>query len=222
MKSALALRDLKQVLESDPGDHDSRARCGMILFQQRQYKDALSVLDEGIRRNSEFALFYAYRGWVRYRLRNLDLAFDDLNRAIELDKHCGEAYQYRALVHQRNRRYRQTLSDLEQSAQCMPDNPFAHAFLASFLSTCREKPYRDGKRALEIARRACSLSGWGEFQSLRSLAAAHAELEEVDDAIRWGEEALKCAPPAYREKLEQQVQYYRRRQTGLKPDVVVP
>jgi len=222
MKIEPAMQDLRTVLDTHPDAHESRARYGMMLFQQRRYTDALKLLDEGVRRNSEFALFYAYRGWVHYRLHDMDSAIDDLNRAIEIDDECGEAFQYRALVHQRNRRYRDTLSDLERSVNCMPENPFAHAFLASFLSTCKEKSLRDGKRALEIARRACSLSGWGEFQSLRSLAAAHAELGEFDDAIRWCGESMKCAPTAYRKKLEQQVQYYRRCQTERKSDTVAP
>ena len=222
MKIDPALQDLWAVLDADPDSHESRARCGMMLFQQRRYPQALKVLDEGIRRNSEFALFHAYRGWVHYRLHDMDSAFKDLNRAIALDQECGEAFQYRALVHQRNRHYRDTLSDLERSVNCMPENPFAHAFLASFLSTCKQKSLRDGKRALEIARRACSLSGWTEFQSLRSLAAAHAELSEYDDAIRWCGESMKCAPTAYRKKLQEQLQYYRRRQTERKSGTVIP
>ena len=50
--------------------------------------------------------------------------------------------------------------------------------------------HRDGKLALENAKKACELDQWENWQYVSSLAAAYAELGQFDKAIEWQKKAI--------------------------------
>lgn len=220
-----ALADLEEAKRLAPEFVGPRTQIGLIRIQHGEYQAAKGILDEEIRLHPQAAEAYAHRGRAQHRLGDLDAALDDLNRAIAIDSHCGEAFHFRALVFQDRRlgRYGEALADFKASVQCTPDNPFAYALLASFLCTCPQRQFRDGPAALRHATRACELSDWKEPQSLRALAAAHAETENLAEAIQWCERALDCAPLQEQKSLQKQRDAYKARLAALsKPGEVLP
>jgi hypothetical protein len=56
-------------------------------------------------------------------------------------------------------------------------------------ATCPEARFRDGKKAVESATRACELADWKEPDVLSTLAAASAESGDFDSAVKWQEKA---------------------------------
>ena len=92
------------------------------------------------------------------------------------------------------------------------DCTFARAYhaLAWLWATCPEESYRDGKRAVEFATRACGLSDWKEAFNLRALAAAYAEVGEFDKAVEWEEKAIQLYANADdRKKGEERLKLYK-------------
>lgn len=71
---------------------------------------------------------------------------------------------------------------------------------------------RNGPRALECATRACELSEWSVPGFVDSLAAAHAELGQFNEAIRWQEKAVSlAADPEESADYETRLELYRDR-----------
>jgi tetratricopeptide (TPR) repeat protein len=74
--------------------------------------------------------------------------------------------------------------------------------LAWLLATCPEEKVRDGRQALEYARKACELAKWQDERCLEILAAAYAELGRFGEAVKWQKKVLESPGLAKKEQAQ--------------------
>src|SRR5262249_22046080 len=104
-------------------------------------------------------------------------------------------------------------------SELSPENPAVWRELNSVawkLATSTDDSSRDGKKALEVAKKACALSMQGDWQFLDTLAAAYAETGDFDNAVKCQKKAISMEPSEkIQEKfgLEERLQLYQK----LKP-----
>jgi tetratricopeptide (TPR) repeat protein len=209
-ESESAMKDYAKAITLNPQQWEALFNRAAELQQNGQFDSALVDLDEVARINPRFAGTYVNRGKIYVRQGKLDEAIGDYNTALQLEPNRTEVYTARANVSLRKKDYRDALWDLQTAVQMNTKKPErALNSLAWLRSTCPEPGIRDGKKAVELAIKACELSEWKDWGMIDTLAAAYAETGDFDRAIKYEKqvvEMVKLSPD--RHKLQQRVALY--------------
>ena len=88
-----------------------------------------------------------------------------------------------------------------KAVEIAPDYPDAINNLAWVLATDTNAEKRDGSRSVQLAQRACELTGYRDPAKLDTLAAAYAEVKEFDTAIVNIQQAIQIAGKSGRKEL---------------------
>jgi tetratricopeptide (TPR) repeat protein len=153
-------------------------------------------------------LAYGYhsRGLVWLDKREYDLAIRDFTRAIEYDPTFKFPYTNRGLAYRYSDKYQEALDDFNEAIRLEPDCAFAYGNRAFIWATCPDEKLRDGKQALESATRACELSHYHDSGPLDDLAAAHAELGNFAEAVKWETKAIDMGLESHNCKTQEELE----------------
>jgi hypothetical protein len=105
--------------------------------------------------------------------------------------------------------YARAVCAFEKAVELSPRHLASCNMLAWLKATCPVDAVRDGESAVELATRACELTGFAASAYLDTLAAAHAEVGDFEEACRWQKEAIRMAPAEEKEDCRSRLQLYR-------------
>jgi tetratricopeptide (TPR) repeat protein len=192
-----ALASLDRAIELDPSNGWARGDRGFALLKRGDYARAIDDFTyalehcEGHRTDPDRPWAQAKRGHLYLVANQLEKSLGDRNSALDDPRFAASsdyhwAYAQRASAYLKLADYRQAARDFAIAAQHRTGlNMFAWA-----LATSPDDTFRDGKRAVEYASRACEVSSWEDADDIDTLAAAHAEVGDFPQAVRLQEQAL--------------------------------
>lgn len=180
---------------------------GNTQQSQSDYQNAIQLkpYDDLIKQNPNEASHYFYRGFLYTGAGLYPKAIEDYSRAVELGDQSAELLTARGYTYLKMKAFEKAQADFERAIQSDTEAGDAYNCLAWLLATCPVSGYRDGNRALELARRNCELADTTRWNDLGTLAAAHAEVGQFDEAIRWIREAMTKAPELELHRCEAQL-----------------
>ncbi|MFO1041133.1 MAG: hypothetical protein U0941_05060 [Planctomycetaceae bacterium] len=151
---------------------------------------------------------YCRRGMLMYSQGLHDKAIADFDEGIRLDPSCPQIYTYRGSVLTHLGDQSAAIADFTHAIKINPRDHEAHNHLAWILATCPNEELRNGDKALELSEKACELTAFGEWSFIDTLAAAHAEVGDFDEACRWAKESLLLAPEDQHSTCEELLRMY--------------
>jgi serine/threonine-protein kinase len=206
-----ALRDFNRVLELNPGLAVASRNRAELLASLGRMEEAVRDYSQALRQMPEDASIYRARGNAWQRLGAYDKALADLNRSLSLLPDQADVYTQRGNLSAEMGNFDQALSNYQQALRIDSNWVEAHRSLAWLLSTCPDPNFRDRERALVEADQAKQLAPQVNYFVLDTLAAAHANAERFDDAVRLQQQAISFAPPEVIAPFEERLALYQRR-----------
>ena len=83
---------------------------------------------------------------------------------------------------------------LQEAIELAPQQPVGPKNLAWIYATCPDHRFRNGPKAVELARRACELSEWNNAQCRQTLADAYLAAGDTDRAIEELQAVVRLSP----------------------------
>ncbi len=132
------------------------------------------------------------RGILYNHIGEYTAAVEDFEKALSLISDFPEAYINRGNTYYYTGQVERAIADYDRAIRLKPEGDYAYQSLAWLLATVPDERYRDGARAVRLAKRAVALDPDESYNHM-ALAAAYSEVGQFDDAVAAQARALDMA-----------------------------
>lgn len=135
-------------------------------------------------------------------------AIEVYSEILEDDPGNWQALRARGDAYLSIAKQKEAIEDYEAALKLKDDSDGLLNNLAWVLATSPDENLRDGKRAIELATKACELTDYKADHILSTLASAYAETGDFDTAIKWSSKAVAMADEGIKEQLKKELESY--------------
>ncbi len=152
---------------------------------------------------------------IRLQIGTFYVADERPSKGIEIftdvikdDPENWQALRARGDAYLSTSRQADAITDFETALKIHQESDGLYNNLAWVLATSPDDKLRDGKRALELATKACELTEYKAPHILSTLASAYAETGDWENAIKWSTKAVELGKGEELEQLKQELKSY--------------
>jgi|SRR5579883_102155 len=185
-----AMKDFDTAIKLDPDFATAFYHRGLTWAWKGNYEQAIKDYTAAIKLDPTDASFFLRRGDAWDETGEASKAIKDYSAAIKLDPTLAEAFVSRGRLLKEEGEYRNALADYAAAIKLTPEDADVCDSAAWIYATCPDPKIRNGKKAVELATKACELTKWKKGDHLDTLAAAYAETGNFAKAVEYEKEAL--------------------------------
>lgn len=198
-----AISDLNAAIKVDPKHFVAMNNRALVYIAQNQLDQAMGDLNAALLLHSDYPEALNNRGVVHSRRQDFKAAVADFTAAIRIYDNYTEAYGNRSFAFRKQGRYAEAIADLKLAMEKNPLDYQPVNDLAWVLATAEKEEFRNAAQALEYATQACQMTQYTNWNTLDTLAAAHAASGNRTEAVKWVTTAMQHAPEEVQKKLQE-------------------
>ena len=203
-----AKKDIGRVQQLQPNSPQALLLLSAVYEQEEKYGDAARLLEQLLEfnpANTQLRMQLA----MNYSMGDFhDAAIGEFSKVIRQDPKNWLAKYSRADTYLNVGKHKEAIADYEAALEINREYDNLLNNLAWVLSTSPVDDVRDGKRAVELALKACEVSNYEKPHILSTLAAAYAESGDFKNAVKWAKKAVEIGREDIQEQLEHELKSY--------------
>lgn len=186
-----AVADLERVLAKHP-DHPAALELrGLIAAERNDYPAAIRDFRKLVAQKPDDAVLVGQLGMLYLAAKQPRQAIRRFTRSIEIDDKNFASWRGRSDAEISIGDHAAARADLEKALELQPDDAGVLNNLAWLLATSPDDAIRDGKRAIELATKACEETTWKQPHIISTLAAGYAETGDFTEARKYSKQAVE-------------------------------
>ena len=185
-----ALADIQTILDDKPDTPAALELRGLIAAEQEDYAAAIRDFRKLAARDPDDAAVVGQLAMLYLAAKQPREAIRRFTRALEIDADNFPCRRGRSDAAISIGDHPAALADLEKAHELEPDDSGVLNNLAWLLATSPDADLRDGKRAIELATKACEETKWEEAHIISTLAASYAETGDFESARKYSKQAV--------------------------------
>ena len=203
-----AKKDITRVQQLQPNSPQAILLLSAVYEQEEKYGDAARLLEQLLEfnpANTQLRMQLA----MNYSMGDFhDAAIEEFGKVIRQEPKNWLAKYSRADTFLNVGKHKEAVADYEAALEINQEYDNLLNNLAWVLSTSPVDDVRDGKRAVELALKACEVSNYEKPHILSTLAAAYAESGDFKNAVKWANKAVEIGRDDIQEQLEDELKSY--------------
>ncbi len=203
---------LNRCLQLDPDDFLAHYELARVLLKIGRPKTAVTHFQEMVRLNPDAIKAHLNIGEIRARQNRLDEAISHFEQALEIRPDDADVHVNLGRVLLLQGRTDEAVRHWKKALTINPDRPDILNDLAWILATSDRKDIRSPAEAVDLARRACKMSGYGQPGPLDTLAAAYAAAGDFARAAQLARQALDLTAAGGARDIQDRLELYERGQ----------
>lgn len=203
------LADAERAVMLAPGSSQTLRIWAMLVSAAGKIDEVLPELERQHRQSPEDTAALLKLAMLYAAKKQYEKAIDAYSDTLQHEPTNWFAFQGRADTYLSLGKQAEALSDYDQALKLDPENSGVLNNLAWLLATSPEEKLRDGKRAIELALKACDVTEYKQAHILSTLAAAYAETGDFDTARKWSSKAVEISDEPMKEQLSKELESYK-------------
>ncbi|MEO8426570.1 MAG: tetratricopeptide repeat protein [Verrucomicrobiota bacterium] len=200
-RPAEAIEQLQTVLRLNPESPAAHNDLAMILYAKGNVDEAIAHLETAVRVDPHLTTAHENLGTALMGKGDLVRASEHFRAALAITQDSAISRLKLGTIQIAQGNTREGLVSLREALRLRPDWPELLNDLAWILATDSHAEFRNGSQAVQLAEKACQLTGFKRAVFVGTLAAAQAETGRYDDAIRTAQKAHDIAAAAHEQQL---------------------